>query len=108
MVNTSENEINKCLVCEDVILEVSKNEEGHEAVFCEGDCQGWIHRKCACLTRPAFDNLSESILCLHCTVTKQYKEICTLKDSIKKLSNKLAEHEGTQTTNQAKAVPIIN
>ena len=62
------------------------------------------------LTRPAFDNLSESIpyLCSYCTYTKQYKEICTLKDTIKKLSDKLAEREGTQTTSQAKAVPTIN
>ena len=104
MVNMSENKINKCLVCKDVILEANENEEGHEAVFCEGDCQGWIHRKCASLTLAAFDNLSESILCSHCTL----KEIRTLKDTIKELSNKLAEHEGTQITSQAKAVPMIN
>ena len=109
MVNMSENEINKCLVCEDVVLEASEHEEGHEAVFYEGDYQGWIHRKCAGLTCLAFDNLSECILylCLHCTFTKQYKEICTLKDTIQKLSYKLAALEGTQTS-QAKAVPIFN
>ena len=110
LVGTNENEINKCLVCEDVILEASENEEGHEAVYCEGDCQGWIHRRCAGLTRPAFDNLSESIpyLCPYCTFTKQYKEICTLKETIKTLSNKLAVFEGTQLTSQAKAVPTVN
>ena len=36
-----------------------------------------------------------------------YKQICTLKDTIQKLSNKLAELEGTQTTSQAKAVPKL-
>lgn len=110
LVSTNGNEINKCLVCEDIILEESENEEGHEAVYCEGDCQGWIHKKCAGLTHPAFDNLSESIpyLCQHCTFTKQYKEICTLKENIKTLSNKLAVLEGMQMTSKAKAVPIIN
>ena len=47
-------------------------------------------------------------MCLHCIFTKQYKEICTLKDTIQKLSNKLAELEGTQTTSQAKVVPMSN
>ena len=71
MVDTNDNKINnKCLVCEDVILEANKNEESHEAVFYEGDCQGWIHRISAGLTHPAFDNLSKSMpyLCSHmCT-----------------------------------------
>ena len=47
LVGTDENEINICLVCEDVILEASENEEGYEAAYCEGNYQGWIHRKCA-------------------------------------------------------------
>ena len=63
------------------------NEESHKAVFHEGDCQGWIYRKSAGLTHPAFDNLSESMPYpwSHCRFTTQYKEICTLKDTIKRL-----------------------
>ena len=29
------------------ILEPGEETDGHEALFCEGDCQGWIHRVCA-------------------------------------------------------------
>ena len=29
-----------CLVCDEVIIEVCDGVEGHETVFCEGECQG--------------------------------------------------------------------
>ena len=61
----------------------------HEAVFCEGVCQDWLHRKCAGLTRPAFDRLGEldtQSLCTHCAMESQGKEISKLTDTIKGLS----------------------
>ena len=87
-----------CIVCGCTILEASESTEGQDAVFCEEDCQGWIHRMCAGLSRPAFDNLNESTpyLCSFCTCTKQYKEICDLKETVKTLSNILAKLEGAQ------------
>ena len=63
-----------CIVCEEPILEPSENCDGDEAVFCEGDCQGWIHRKCAGLTRSAFNRLGESdtqYLCSQCMLANQ-------------------------------------
>ena len=48
-----------CIVCDCSILEPSESTEGQDAVFCEGDCQGWVHRICAGLSHPAFDNLDE-------------------------------------------------
>jgi len=29
-----------CLVCDQAIIEASDEVKGHEAVFCEGECQG--------------------------------------------------------------------
>ena len=81
------------------MLDSDENTEGHDAVFCEGDYQGWIHRICATLTHPAFENLSESTpyLCSYCTFTKQYKEIFfELKETVKKLTSKITELEGAQ------------
>ena len=68
-------------------------------MFCEGNCQGWLHRACAGLTHLAFDNLNESIpyLCSHCTFTKQYSEICKLKETVKVLTSKVPKLEGSQT-----------
>ena len=93
------NDSEVCLVCDCVIVEPSETTEGQEAVFCEGNCQGWLHRACAGLTRPAFDNLDESMpyLCSHCTFTKQYNEICELKETVKVLTSKVAKLEGSQT-----------
>ena len=33
-----------CFICE---KEPDDETDGHEALFCEGDCQGWIYRQCA-------------------------------------------------------------
>lgn len=77
-----------CLICEEPILEPSENCAGDEAVFCEGSCQGWIHRKCAGVTRPAFDKLGEpdtEYLCSHCMFVSQSKEISKLSNIIKNL-----------------------
>ena len=32
-------------ICNETIKEESKYQSG-EAIFCEGLCQGWLHRKC--------------------------------------------------------------
>jgi len=44
-----------CLICEEPILKADEHCVGDDAVFCEGDCQGWLHRQCAGVTHPAFD-----------------------------------------------------
>ena len=44
---TSKAEEANCLVCEKIILEADDETDGHEALFCVGDCQGCIHRQCA-------------------------------------------------------------
>jgi len=87
-----------CLDCDCDILESGEANEGQDAIFCEENCQGWIHRICAALTNPAFENLSESVpyLCSYCTFTKQSKEICNLIETVKLLTNKVAELEGAK------------
>ena len=81
-----------CLVCED--------ETGsYEAVFCEGECQGWTHRQCAGITCLGYDKLGESAMpffCTYCTLVKQRNEIDTLKDVMKTLSNKISAIEASQ------------
>ena len=67
-----------CLICEKPILEASDHCEGEEAVFCEGSCQGRIHRIFVGVTCPAFEKLGEpdtQYLCSHCMLVSQSKEI---------------------------------
>ena len=78
-----------CLICEEPILEPSEHCTGEDAVFCEGSCQGWLHRKCAGLTRPAFDKLGEpdaQYLCSYCMNVSQSMEVSKLADTIKNLN----------------------
>ena len=96
---TTANDV-ECLICDNAILEPGENTDGHDAVFCEGDCQGWIHRHCASLTRPAFEKLlseSTAYLCPHCTLAKQCNEINALKETIKNLTQKLDKLECNQS-----------
>ena len=48
-----------CLIYEELILEADNHCIGDEAVLCEDDCQGWLHWRCAGISHPAFDKLSE-------------------------------------------------
>ena len=77
-----------CQVCEAPIVEYSATSEGEEAVFCEGLCNAWIHRKCSGLTSGLFDIVSESnepFRCCYCMLTHQRNEINTLKSLVESL-----------------------
>ena len=79
-----------CLICEEPILEADDHCVGEEAVFCEGQCQGWLHRKCAGVTRPAFERLGEPdavYLCTYCMLVNQNKEISKLSNIINELNS---------------------
>ncbi len=43
-----------CIVCDDIIVEAFTTTKGDEAIFCEGECQAWLHRRCAGLPRKAY------------------------------------------------------
>jgi len=103
-----------CIVCEEPILEPSENCDGDEAVFCEGDCQGWIHRKCAGPTRSAFNRLGESdtqYLCSQCMLANQNSEINKLMNTIRDLNASIVSLAETITLlqssiNVTKQLPI--
>lgn len=82
-----------CSICDEIILEPIEEEQmGHDAVYCEGICQCWLHRKCAGLSKQTFDALGESddpYHCTHCTLIAQQKEISDLKEQVKSLSSQL-------------------
>ena len=82
-----------CHICEDPILEPTDHFEGQDAVFCEGICNSWLHRKCVGLTHSIFDIVCESedpYLCPYCVIAKQSKEILVLRQQVEILMNKLS------------------
>ena len=83
-----------CAVCDEPILEWSETCEGEEAIFCEGSCNAWIHRKCSGLSSKLFDILSndskEPFRCCYCTLPHQRDEINILKNRVESLTAKIS------------------
>ena len=84
------HEVTECAICLEVIEDRSDTSEGQDSVFCEGECQRWLHRTCAGLTDAAFDNIRRSDECFHCYqcfVTLHKSEIKALRDTVVTLTN---------------------
>ena len=92
----------RCSVCEEVIVESDKatKVEGQDAVLCEGPCQGWLHRRCAGLSKSAFKSVSNStdpFYCPYCRL-KAYEAqlldlkstLCAVTAELSKLKNKFS------------------
>ena len=78
-----------CLICDTVIRD---GDDPDDALYCEGDCQGWLHRKCVCMTKKLYVALGQSddpYLCPHCAFAEYEQEIDSLKDQVKSLSEEL-------------------
>ena len=79
---TKENQQAICSICDQAILEGDDDADGEDAIFCEGDCKGWLHRKCIGMTKLFYDKLSNSndpYVCHNCIIIKQSQEIAALK-----------------------------
>ena len=79
-----------CPICEENF------KPGCDSIFCEGDCQKYIHRRCASLTKEQFKKGGESDLpfyCLHCITSRQSSEIDELKKVVSDLSAKINSSE---------------
>ena len=95
-------EPSNCPVCEEVIKEPTDKAPGDEAIFCEGQCEAWFHRKCAGISKKVYESTSESdnpFYCILCLQTYFNNEISQLKQQISVLVSKipnLAEDKGDQ------------
>ena len=107
-----------CIICEKVIKEPEGKSKGQDSVFCEGTCQGWLHRTCAGLPKQIFQAISTSqdpFLCQCCRSIKQedtikdlHNTICDLKGVINNLTEKWANHEPTPPIQCSFAEPVLS
>ena len=84
----------KCGICSSVIIDSSDVDVGEDSIFCEGTCQVWLHRTCAGLTVPKFNEISKSdqkFLCVHCRLDGQSEIIKDIKANLSDIHIKLDE-----------------
>ena len=100
-----------CPVCDVVIKEPSDDgrDPGDEALFCEGKCEAWYHRKCVGVSKCAYIIASESenpFYCLLCMQAHYNNIIAELKDQISTLTSKA--NQPTEATNPSSGQQPIN
>ena len=103
----SNDEPETCCVCEEVIKESTQDgQPSDEAVYCEGGCAAWFHRKCSGLSKSAYAMAGESespFYCVYCMQSMYKKEFIELREQIHTLTFKiteLLESLHSQNTNQ--------
>ena len=68
-----------CPVCLDKIT------DEHDAIYCEGGCDGWLHRSCAGLSKVLFDvwrDCDDPFFCPHCRISKQEEVLSSMQTTI--------------------------
>lgn len=82
-----------CPICNESIVDGTKNKKGQDAIFCEGVSDSFLHRRCAGLSQTAFAELQNSTETFHCP-HRQLKmcklEICNLRQTVKSLQASVA------------------
>ena len=87
-----EKEPQVCPICELHIKESTNKCDGDEALFCEGQCQAWVHRQCVGMSKTLYALLARTVdpyVCPNCSMCVYRKEIDSLKTTIASLSTEL-------------------
>ena len=84
-----------CSVCEAVIIKSDKatKVEGQDAILCEGPCQGWLHRRCAGLSKSAFksSNSTDPFYCPYFRLKAHEAQLLELKTTLCAVTAELSE-----------------
>lgn len=100
-----------CPICLEKIIESTKTKVCQDAIYCEGDCDSWLHRRCAGLSKPLFTTLEKSsdpFFCPHCQLKKYAGEIIKLKAVINSLSENLGTLQSlVKSPEQLTSEPIL-
>ena len=74
-----------CPVCDEVIKEPTKNKKGDEAIYCEGNCDAWLYRRCVGLSSSNFvelQNDDKASFCSHCQLKAYRAELDSFKSTV--------------------------
>ena len=84
----------KCGICLQLIVESSEKKKGDDAIYCEGACQAWFHRKCIRLPKTLYVRLSDCsdpFLCNFCRFDNLERSLDEVRSAVSTLSSKLDE-----------------
>ena len=64
-----------CSICEKEVVDKDDQRKGQDAIFCEGNCQEWLHRVCTGLPKKVFLEVYKesdvTLYCPYCTYQRQ-------------------------------------
>ena len=92
--NSKKSKAEVCPICDVFVRDCDDKSKSDDALFCEGDCQAWLHRKCVGMTRKLYIVLGQSeeaYYCPHCKFNVYQEEINSLKKTIKELSETVSD-----------------
>ena len=92
--NSPGEESTTCPICLDPIIDATEDTEGQEAIFCEGECDAWLHRQCAGLSQRLFKiyhDRDDPFHCPNCRLITQEHQMQELKSTIESLHKKVSE-----------------
>ena len=81
--------VSECSLCSSYIVD---GEE--DALFCEGECNGWMHRYCAGVPLKYFERLSSSsspFFCYACAQRRHEQDTADLKEKVNAMAMELEE-----------------
>ena len=52
--NSKKSKAEVCPICDVFVRDCDDKSKSDDALFCEGDCQAWLHRKCVGMTRKLY------------------------------------------------------
>ena len=87
----SRGHIHLCKICDEAIAEPDTKIKGDDSIFCNGECDGWIHRRCAGLSKAKFavyTSTDESVkfYCPTCRVSRLEASMSALQQELHELS----------------------
>ena len=78
-----------CPIRKSSIVDSTSRRKSQDSVFCDGECNTWLHRGCAGLSKSCFETVSSSkdpFYCQKCTIYFLVKEVASLKTTVEKTS----------------------
>ena len=97
-----------CPICCETVEDTIDIKKDHDNIFCDGDCQDWLHRQYAGLSKSAFKvaaaKVDSSFHCPRCHLSHQSSEIAELKVKLVSMTKELAHLNDVVTQKDSGAI----